>query len=170
MEISGLPQVIPSKADTDAPHMKRLPTFNEYVSALHLVLHTALRDFTFPPQVGTFQNKAVAAEGQVVLASNGSLQGQHDATKGWKLFCRQDGTSAWGHRVVTSGGTTMSSLHLEIRGLLGGLVAVDTLLSTTTLGEGTIPIQSLKVYLDTKSSHIMNPKMEEQRTLSNSYS
>ena len=151
--------------------MRRLPTFNEYVSALHLVLHTALGDFTFPPQVGTFQNKAVAAEGQVVLASDGSLQGQHDATKGWKLFWRrQDGTSAWGHRVVTSGVTTMSSPHLEIRGLLGGLVAVDTLLSTTTLGEGTIPIQSLKLYLDTKSSHIMNPKMEEQRTLSNSYS
>jgi hypothetical protein len=28
----------------------------------------------------------------------------------------------------------------------------------------------LKLYLDTKSSHIMNPKMEEQRTLSNAYS
>jgi hypothetical protein len=86
-----------------------------------------------------------------VLASDGSLQGQHDATQGWKMFCRQDGTSASDHGVVTSGGTAMSSLRPKIGGLLGGLVAVDTLLSTTTLGEGTISIRSLKVHLDNKA-------------------
>ena len=78
--------------------MRRLPTINEYVSDLHPVLRNALGD--------TFQ-KAVA-EGQVMmLASDGSLQGQHDATQGWKLFCRQDhkcmgsrGGHKWKHRYV----------------------------------------------------------------------
>ena len=65
------------------------------------------------------------------MASDGSLHCSNDATKGWKLLCRQDNTSACGHGVVqTSGGNGMSSLRAEIGGFLGGLVAVDTLLST----------------------------------------
>ena len=110
----------------------------------------ALGDSSFPTHVALFQQ--ALSEGKVVMASDGSLQGSNDASQGWKLQCRQENTGACGHGVVESGGNEMSSaLCAEMVGFLGGLVDVDTLLSTYHLIKNSHNPQCLEVYLDNKA-------------------
>ena len=65
----------------------------------------------------------------LVIASNGSVI-SNDATHAWILYGTHTKTRAYGHGFVPVGGQALSSLQAEIGGFVGGMLALDAILST----------------------------------------
>ena len=65
----------------------------------------------------------------LVLASDGSAL-MDDATQAWILYGTHTDTQAYGHGPVPGGGQPLTSLHAEVGGFVGGMLALDAILST----------------------------------------
>ena len=65
----------------------------------------------------------------LVLASDGSVL-MDDATQAWILYVMRTNTQAYGHGPVPGGGQPLTSLHAEVGGYVGGMLALDAILST----------------------------------------
>jgi hypothetical protein len=65
----------------------------------------------------------------LVLASDGSVH-MGDATQAWILYGMCTDTQAYGHGPVPRGGQPLTSLRAEVGGNVGGMLALDAILST----------------------------------------
>ncbi len=82
--------------------------------------------FTPPNNPATFAQEI--RKGKVVLASDGSVK--TSSTQGWKLYNPIFTEAAYGHGFVPGGGQPLTLLRPKIGGLIGGLIAIDALLTT----------------------------------------
>jgi hypothetical protein len=65
----------------------------------------------------------------LVFASDGSVL-MGNATQAWILYGTRTDTRAYGHGPVPGGGQPLTSLHAEVGGYVGGMLALDAMLST----------------------------------------
>ena len=65
----------------------------------------------------------------LVLASDGSVL-MGDATQALILYGTHTDTQAYGHGPVPGGGQPLTSLCAEVGGYVGGMLALDAILST----------------------------------------
>ena len=84
-----------------------IATFSPYTSELVAELHN--------------QTLFIASDGSV--CNNG-------ATHAWILYCTQTKIRAYGHGPVPGGGQLHTSLQAEVGGFVGGMLALDAVLST----------------------------------------
>ena len=100
----------------------------QHIQQLPAVLRNALGHCYFPPNmsdlVTEFNNQTL------VIASDGSMA-HNTATQAWILYGTQTNTQAYGHGPVPGGGQPLTSLRAEIGGYVGGMLALDVILSTT---------------------------------------
>ena len=85
----------------------------------------------------------------LVLASDGSVL-MGDATQTWILYGTRTDTRAYGHGPVPGGGQLLTSLHADIGGYVGGMLALDAILSTANNGSHA-PDQKLGALIDNKA-------------------
>ena len=67
----------------------------------------------------------------LVLASDGSVL-MSDVTQAWILYGTCTDTQAYGHGPVPGGGKPLTSLHAKVGGYVGGMLALEAILSTAT--------------------------------------
>ena len=65
----------------------------------------------------------------LVISSDRSVI-NNDASHAWILYGTHTKTRAYGHGFVPGGGQALSSLQAEIGGFVGGMLALDVILST----------------------------------------
>ena len=73
-----------------------------------------------------------------------------DATQAWILFGMHTDTRAYGHGPVPGGGQPLTSLRAEVGAYVGGMLALDAILSTANNGSHE-PDQKLGALIDNKA-------------------
>ena len=99
----------------------------QYLGKLPLALWSAMGHSFFPTNiyhlVAEYSNQAL------VVASNRSAVNNED-THVWVLFGTHTLTCAYSNRFVSGGGQALTTLWAEISGFVGGMLALDAILST----------------------------------------
>jgi hypothetical protein len=85
----------------------------------------------------------------LVFASDGSVL-MDDATQVWILYGTRTDTRAYGHVPVPGGGQPHTSLHAEVGGYVGGILALDAILSTAN-NVSHAPYKKLGALIDNKA-------------------
>ena len=70
-----------------------------------------------------------ATQSDTFVTSDGSVL-NNEATHAWILYGKQSKISGYGHGPVPGGGQPLTSLQAEVGGFVGGMLALDALLST----------------------------------------
>ena len=112
--------------------MHRPVTFShsQHLSKHPLALWSAMGYCFFPTNISDLV--AECSNHTLVIASNRS-DFNNEATHVWVLYGTHTKTRAYGHRFVPGRGQALSSLWAEIGGLVGGMLALDAILSTALL-------------------------------------
>ena len=111
------PQV---QAQSMVQHMQQLPAVILYCTRT-LLLPPNMSDL-----VTEFNNQTLD------IASDSSMAHNTD-TQAWILYGTQTNTQAYGHGPVPGGGLPLTFLWAEIVGYVGGMLALDAILSTNQL-------------------------------------
>jgi hypothetical protein len=102
----------------------------QHIQNLPMVLHNTLGHCYF-----SLDTSALVAEFNqetLILASDGSVL-HNDATQAWVLYGTNTESRAYGHEPVPGSGHPLTSLHAEIGGFVSGMLALDAILSTTSI-------------------------------------
>ena len=105
-------------------------SMQQHLQNLPMVLHNTLGHCYFP--LGTSALVAEFNQETLILASDGSVL-RNDATQAWVLYGTSTESRAYGHRPVPGSGQPLTSLCAEIGGFVSGMLALDAILSTTSI-------------------------------------
>jgi hypothetical protein len=105
------------------------PTISQHLQQLPPILRNAIGHCHF--SLDTSDLVEEFNSGTLVLASDGSVL-VDDATQAWILYGTCTDTQAYGHGPVPGGRQHLTSLHAEVGGYVGGMLALDTILSTAS--------------------------------------
>ena len=85
----------------------------------------------------------------LLLSNDGSVL-MGNTTQAWILYGMHTDTHAYGHGPVPGGGQPLTSLHAEVGGYVGGMLALDAILSTAN-NISHAPDQKLGALIDNKA-------------------
>jgi hypothetical protein len=130
LELSACP--IPSHMHGHTNHTRnsgihRVPTISQHLQQLPPILHNTIGHCHFPLDTSNLVEGFNSET--LVLASDGSVL-MDAATQAWILYGTCTDTRAYGHGPVPGGGQPLTSLHAEVGGYVGGMLALDAILST----------------------------------------
>jgi hypothetical protein len=113
--------------NTSAIGVHTASTISHNVQQLPPMLHNTIGHCHFPLDASTLIEEFNCET--LVLARDGSVL-MGDATQAWILYGTRTDTRAYGHGPVPGGGQPLTSLHVEVGGYVGGMLALDAILST----------------------------------------
>jgi hypothetical protein len=102
-------------------------TISQHLQQLPSILHNTIGHCHFPLDTSDLVEEFNSET--LVLASDGSVL-MGDATQAWILYGTCTDTQAYGHGPVPRGGQPLTSLHTEVGGYVGDMLALDSILST----------------------------------------
>ena len=105
-------------------------SIKQHIQNLPMVLHNTLGHCYFPPDTSALV--AEFNQETLILASDGSVL-HNDATQAWVLYGTSTESRAYGHGPVPGSGQQLTSLRAEIGGFVSGMLALDAILSTTSI-------------------------------------
>ena len=150
LELSACP--IPSHINGHTDHTSAIgiytaPTISQHLQQLPSILRNTIGHCHFPLDTSDLVEEFNSET--LVLASDGSVL-MDDATQAWILYGTRTDTRAYGHGPVPGGGQPLTSLRAEVGGYVGGMLALDAILSTANNGSHE-PDQKLGALIDNKA-------------------
>jgi hypothetical protein len=150
LELSACP--IPSHIHGHTDHTRNssihtASTISQHMQQLPQRLYHAIGHCHFPLDTSDLVEEFNSET--LVLASDGSVL-IDDATQAWILYGTHTDTQAYGHGPVPGGGQSLTSLHAEVGGYVGGMLALDAILSTAK-NVSHAPDQKLGALIDNKA-------------------
>jgi hypothetical protein len=130
LELSACPTPLHIHGHTDhntAVGVQTSSTISHHLQQLPPILCNTIGHCHFPLDTSDLVEKFNSET--LVLASDGSVL-MGDATQAWILYGTCTDTQAYGHGPVPGGGQPLTSLCAEVGGYVGGMLALDALLST----------------------------------------
>jgi hypothetical protein len=150
LELSACP--IPSHIHGHTDHTRNsgihtAPTISQHLQQLPPILRNTIGHCHFPLDTSNLVEEFNSET--LVLASDGSVL-MDDATQAWILYGTHTDIQAYGHGPVPGGGQPLTSLHAEVGGYVGGMLALDAILSTAN-NVSHAPNQKLEALIDNKA-------------------
>jgi hypothetical protein len=150
LELSACPITSHIHGQTDhtsAIGIHTASTISEHLQQLPPILRNTIGHCHFPLDTSNLVEEFNSET--LVLSSYGSVL-MGDATQGWILYGTHSDTQAYGHGPVPGGGQPLTSLCAEVGGYVGGMLALDAILSTAN-NVSHAPYRKLGALIDNKA-------------------